>query len=339
MHDARRRTTTTPTFYSALLPYLGGKRRLAPLIFALLETNLPRETWGDRVFLDPMCGGGAVALTAKAHGFQVVASDIATRGWIAASGLIANNHVRLDDRDLAAMATGSVSRALPPALTSICTPAQAEWLARASAAADAGTEPRRSLRWLLIVKLLLRWFPLSLPSATDAAAAARGDTDDVSPRRLGHYLRAQHSLTARTLERAAAQVNTGVFGGAGRAERGDARAVLERTTADIAYLDPPYPGTAGYTKSYAAVDALLGGDRPSGSPPSLDELLDAARHIPLVVVSYGGPAQTLEAVVRVVERHRPVLQARAVPYTHLPALAKEATHAKDTELLILAGAR
>ena len=337
MPNAPRRTATTPAFYSALPPYLGGKRRLAPLIFALLEDSLPRDAWSERVFLDPMCGGGAVALTAKAHGFQVVASDIATRGWIAARGLIANDHVRLDARDLAAMAAGCGSRVLPEALTSICTPAQAAWLARAATAADACPEPRRSLRWLLILKLVLPWYPLSMPSAGDAATAARGDLDGLSPRRLGHYLRAQRPVTAATLEHTAAQVNTGVFGGSGRAERGDARAVLERTAADVTYFDPPYPGTTGYGRTYAAVDALLGDDGASGSPPTLDELLDAAREIPLVVLSYGGPGQTLDTVVPVVQRHRPVLRALAVPYPHLRAIAKETTNAKSTELLILAG--
>ena len=137
-----------------------------------------------------MCGAGAVALTAKAHGFQVVASDVAARGWIGARGLIANDYVRLDSRDLAALATECGTRRLPPALKSICTPAQSAWLVRAAAAADGCAEPRRSLRWLLILKLVLRWFPLSMPSAGDAAAAARGDFDDLSPKRIGHYLRA-----------------------------------------------------------------------------------------------------------------------------------------------------
>ena len=339
MPDAKRRTPAAPTFYGALLPYLGGKRRLAPLIFALLETALPRDAWDDRVLLDPMCGGGAVALTARAHGFQVVASDIAARGWIAARGLIANDHLRLDARDLATLATECGAHSLPPALTSICSPAQAAWLARAAAATGACDEPRRSLRWLLILKLLLRWFPLSMPSAGDAAAAARGDIDDLSPRRLGHYLRAQRPLTARTLERAAGQINAGVFGGGGRAERGDARAVLVATAADVAYLDPPYPGTTGYTRTYAAVDALLGDAGPSGCPPSLDELLDSAREIPLVVLSCGGRGQTLDTVVPIVERHRPVLRALAVPYPHLRAIAKEGSNATNTDLLILAGAR
>ena len=104
-----------------------------------------------------------------------------------------------------------------------------------------------------------------------------------------------------------------MFGGAGRAERNDARAVLAATAADVAYLDPPYPGTTGYGRTYAAVDALLGDDQTSGSPPSLDQLLDAARQIPLVVLSYGGRGQTLDTVVPIVERHRPVLRALAVP--------------------------
>ena len=47
--------------YGALPPYLGGKRRLAPLIFALLAETRPRASWPGLAFLDPCCGGGAVA--------------------------------------------------------------------------------------------------------------------------------------------------------------------------------------------------------------------------------------------------------------------------------------
>ena len=62
-----------PAFFAALLPYLSGKRLLAPLILALLQEFLPRERWRDSLFLDPFCGGCAVALYAKAAGFRVVA--------------------------------------------------------------------------------------------------------------------------------------------------------------------------------------------------------------------------------------------------------------------------
>ena len=85
---------------------------------------------------------------------------------------------------------------LPDEVAAVLTPAQAGWFSRALAAADRCVEPWRSLRRLLLIKLLLRLYPLSLPSATDAAAAACGDYDEISPHRLGHYLRARGLLSA-----------------------------------------------------------------------------------------------------------------------------------------------
>ena len=50
-----------PPLFDALPPYLGGKRRLAPLILADLAAELPAAEWPGASFCDPMCGGGAVA--------------------------------------------------------------------------------------------------------------------------------------------------------------------------------------------------------------------------------------------------------------------------------------
>ena len=92
-----------PTFLRALPPYLGAKRRLCPLIFAALAQVLPRQEWHHATFLDPMYGGGAVVLSAKAHGFHTTASDLAERGAIVASALIANDRVRLRRADCVAI--------------------------------------------------------------------------------------------------------------------------------------------------------------------------------------------------------------------------------------------
>ncbi len=80
-----------PSFFQALPAYFGGKRRLCPLIFALLGDVLRREAWREATFVDPFCGGGAVALYAKAQGFDVTASDLAERGAVMARALIANS--------------------------------------------------------------------------------------------------------------------------------------------------------------------------------------------------------------------------------------------------------
>ena len=56
--------------WRALPPYLGGKRRLCPLIFRELGRVVPRRLWPQLTLLDGFLGGGAVSLFAKAQGFS-----------------------------------------------------------------------------------------------------------------------------------------------------------------------------------------------------------------------------------------------------------------------------
>ena len=325
-------------YFRALPPYIGGKRRLSRLIFAVLFEVIPRETW-PMTFLDPMCGGGAVALSAKAFGFNVIASDIAARGGIVARALVANDTAKLSKQDVLALFedTGGRGYALPDEVSEVLTPSQAGWFARALAASDRCPEPWRSLRQLLLVKLLLRLYPLSLPSASDAAAAVCGDYDELSPRRLGHYMRVRGLLSPEHVWRIAQDVNLGVFGGYGSARQTDACFVMKDTSPDVVYLDPPYPGTSRYEQVYAVVDSFLDDGRPRRKPvPTLDELLAAAEHIPHIVLSYGGEGVTLPDLIAQVERHRHVVEALEIPYPHLQSIASEAKNATNSEFLIIA---
>lgn len=122
-------------FLLSLPPYLGGKRRLAPLIFALLTAVRPRELWASSVLLDPFSGGGAISLYAKAQGFSVISSDIAERAAVAGRALIANQGTRLRHADVLALAAAPASEG--PAATfvpKVFSAKQARWLeARAAA--------------------------------------------------------------------------------------------------------------------------------------------------------------------------------------------------------------
>ena len=332
-------SATSMPFFDALPAWLGGKRRLAPLIFALCDEELPRARWGDTVLLDPFSGGGAVSLYAKAQGFRVVASDVAERSAVIARALVANSDVRLRPDDVLSLfdepAVGC-PRVAGRYVTAVFSEAQADWIDRALAVADRRCEPARSLLLLVIIKLVLRLFPMSLPTASDAHRAATGDFDGISPRRLGHYLKSRELLTREGVWALAEEVNAGVFGGRGEARRGDAIEIVRSVPADVVYLDPPYPGTTGYDKAYAVLDALLADERPAGRAPGLDELLDAAAAAPLVMLSYGGPTVTLDALTALVARHRPVRRALAIPYAHLRSVATEENNAKNREYLILA---
>ena len=86
--------------YSALPAYFGGKSRLAPMIFSLLQEALLRSAWSSRRLLDPFLGRGAVSLYAKAQGFEVLCNDLARRSTVIGRGLIANGSTRLTITDL-----------------------------------------------------------------------------------------------------------------------------------------------------------------------------------------------------------------------------------------------
>ncbi len=62
----RRGRSRRLKMWSALYPYLGGKRRLCPLIFREIDRVVPRRLWPSLTFLDAFLGGGSVSLGAKA---------------------------------------------------------------------------------------------------------------------------------------------------------------------------------------------------------------------------------------------------------------------------------
>jgi hypothetical protein len=267
-------------FLRALPAYLGGKRRLAPLILARLANILPRSAWSHTSFLDPFSGGGAVSLCAKAQGFRVISSDVAERANIVSRALIANSGVRLsreDVLDLFREPPGEYPRIAASHSPKVFSSHQADWIDRALARARRRGDPIRSMLLLLIVKGVLRCQPMSMLRGTDARAAATGDFDRVSPRRLGHYMKARRLFTPERVWAIAEEVNAGVFGGIGEARSADAVTVIGETPADVVYLDLPYAGTSRYEREYQVLDDLLADHEPaSASPLELDSLLNAA---------------------------------------------------------------
>jgi len=181
--------------FDALPAYLGGKRRLAPLIFALLDRHVPRSGWQGKTFVDPFLGGGSVSLLAKAYGFRVICNDLALRSAVIGRAFIANGCVALERSDVALLLREPdipyprvAEERYAPSVFS-CEHARlidrALWWARS----DYFPEPKRSLALVLLIKWALRVQPMSMLRGTDARAAFSGDYDRVSPRRVGHYVR------------------------------------------------------------------------------------------------------------------------------------------------------
>lgn len=150
-----------PTF-SALPAYLGGKRRLAPLIFALLDRRVPRSEWQGMTFVDPFLGGGSVSLFAKLQGFRVVCSDLALRSAAIGRAFIANSSDTLDQSDVALLLR-EPDAAYPHVaderyVPSVFSREHARLIDQVlyRARSDRFPEPKRSLALVLLVKWTLR---------------------------------------------------------------------------------------------------------------------------------------------------------------------------------------
>jgi len=345
----RSRARPMNRFSKGLPAYLGGKRKLAPLIFALLASRVPRSNWPNLTFVDPFLGGGSVSLLAKAYGFEVHCNDIAYRSPLVGHALIVNSTVTLSDADVALLfrePDGDYPRMAEQQFSpSVFSLEHARFLDRGLYWARSGAFPdaKRHLVELLLVRWALRCQPMSQLRGTDARAAAEGDFDRVSPRRVGHYVASLRLLQPRAVVAMARQINGAVFPGRGFVSQMDAVDFLGRTHGDIVYFDPPYPGTTTYEKEYRALDILLEGrelppSRFSSHTEALQEIFQAASHIPAWLVSLNNAVLTLDQLLDLVRLHRPEAKAVEVPYRHLGSIASEEKNETNREYIILATA-
>jgi hypothetical protein len=333
------------SFFHALPPYPGGKRRLLPAIFGLIDSVCPQASWPDLVFADPFLGGGAVALAAKAQGFgHIVANDIAERSTLVGRGLLANHRVRLTPAAvLRLFAPAPEVHLAAPGLFRRMPGRHRALLENAWRHLHGGTfsDVERDLIALLLLKWLFAYFPLGLPAATDAHRIADGDFDPVTGARLAHYLRrGQRLLQPSTLLTMADQINLGIFPGTADVSQMDVFAFLPNVRADLVYLDPPYGGTQSYEKAFMLVDEFIGAEPPppsrfSSRQPPLDELLEACSHIPVLVLSLGNSLLDKERAKALVARHRQVHRLLCLPYRHYGAVASPSKSAANRELLVL----
>ncbi len=330
--------------FRALPAYVGGKRRLCPLIFGLLSSVLPERDWPGLRFVDPFLGGGSVSLYAKARGCHVVANDLALRSVVIGQALLANSTRRISAADVAQLLTPSGCgdhQAEERFVPSVFSRPHAQLIDRALANLASFDEPLRSLATLLLIKWILRIQPMSMLRGTDARAAFEGDLDRVSPRRLRHYLESRGLLSLPAWLRLADDVNAGVFPGTGEVYQEDAHSFLAHAAGDVVYLDSPYPRTASYEHEYAVLDELLEGERRpvsafSRSQDVLPSLLDACANIPVWLISLNNAVLSLDELEDLVRPHRRYVRSIAVPYRHLGSIAsKEKNHANQ-EFIVLA---
>ena len=177
---------------------------------------------------------------------------------------------------------------------------------------------------------------MSMPNATDAKYAAAGDWDRVSPRRVGHYLRAQRNVSHRDPDFVSRKRSTpGCSGAMGTALQGDALEIIHHTPATALYADPPI-GDHGLRTHLPPAGRLL------GDPPPPDRTwISQPCSSPRSRSRRRAVVRRTHRVARPTRGHRAPVPTRD-PHvgdssSHLPAIATEVTNAERYEYLIVAG--
>jgi adenine-specific DNA methylase len=332
---------------AALPPYQGSKRKLLGHVSRLLPP--PAEA---PVLLDAFCGGCAVSLFAKRRGYSVRANDLAERAVIVARALLPNNRVLIEREDLLRLFPSD--EGAPPGFVermyagSALPARQCRFLDRALPAARSLHEPKRSLLLLLLMRFIIDQRPMGNWGARRIIEQLDGgDYDAINASFLrDRTIRAAESHPLLLLEQLRKTMNAGVFAGAPcEVSQEDVFAFLGKQEAPAAFLDPPYPQTSSYEASLKPLDTILAGCVVEAEPSvfsgrdgveALDRLLEACRHVPVIVLSYGNAAITPEDLQALVAKHRSRVHMETIAYKHLPSLASEESKARNLEVLLRA---
>lgn len=342
----RRTRSRKLALWSALPPYLGGKRRLCPLIFREVDRLLPRHLWPGLTFLDGFLGGGSVSLYAKAQGFRVISTDIADRAIVVGQALIENSRVKLSREDvlrLAAPTDDSPGRIEQTYAPSTFTGPQARLLDRALiAAANTADRAKAALLRLLAVRVALLAHPMSQVRSGTIHRIGTGEFEAITESCVRHYVDGLRLTRPEKLWELAQSINGGVFSGHATVVKASVIDVLPEIEADVAYLDPPYCAVMSYEREYKVIDSILEGASRPTSPftardgaAMLDTLFERAIHIPVWVLSYGNVGNGIEELAAKMARLGRETRSIAIKYAHLPAVATAEKSAANREFLVV----
>ncbi len=342
----RREDSRRYSVLDALIPYLGGKRKLVSRICREIDAVISREHWPQLTLLDAFLGGGSVSLYAKAQGFSVISTDIATRSIMIGEALIANCRIRITREDLSRVLATPLAETTPNAMRfvpDVFTENVGAVLDRLFHAADhSPLKEKAALYRMLAVRTALLAHPMSQVRKGTAHRATTGEWESITPSCLSHYVDALRLDTLDRLWHLARKINAGVIGGRGRVIQGSVLDLLPSIQADIAYFDPPYSGVMSYEKEYQIIDQLLEGTTRPTSPFTardgalmIDTLLEKAQHIPVWVLSFGNAVASLEELESKMARFGRRTKAIAIRYQHLPAIATREKKAANREFLLI----
>jgi hypothetical protein len=235
---------------------------------------------------------------------------------------------------------GLVERELSPVAF---TQSQARVIDHALALATEAADPSKAaLLRLLAIRIALAAHPFSYARRGTIGKMTTGEYESITPSALPQYVRGLRLATFPQVWDLAERINHGVFEGRGEMRQGDTLELLPGIETDVLYADPPYEATRGYEAHYRVVDQILGDEsRPTsaftatGGAGLIDTLLERAKHIPLVVLSFGNETVSLQELEQKMVRHGRSTRAIEIPYARLAALSKGEKSGQDKELLVL----
>lgn len=341
--DVRKRAAS---FHVALPPYIGGKRRICPLIFREIDAVIPRRHWPGLRFLDAFMGGGSVSLYAKAQGFHVVSCDIAQRSLIIARSLVANSRIKLRFEDIAAVALDTKHEAGPIETAYVpktFTREQARLLDRIMwEAARSKDAVRGDLLRMLSIRIMLMTHPMARPRSGTIDRLADGQYESITPSCIKQYVDGLRLTTSKRLWEIAQDINAGVFNGLGEACPGDSFQTLREEPADVVYMDPPYPGTQSYEGYYYVLDEVFEGKKKGKNRMSdvdgvemVHDLISIAQRFPVWILSMGNAliqGKDLEALASEGGRSATAIE---IPYVHSANLRSEEAQADNREIVLV----
>jgi adenine-specific DNA-methyltransferase len=334
------------TLWSSLPPYLGGKRRLCPIIFREIDRIIPRRLWRTLTLLDAFHGGGSVSLFGKAQGFRVVACDIAERAIIIGRALIENSRVKLTREDVLRLLRphggppGRVEATMAP---STFTADQARFIDSAlRVAAEIPDPSKAALLLLLAMRMALLCHAYAQVRKGTIHRVSTGEFESITESAVYHYVDGLRLTTVSKLWDLAQQINGGVFEGRGAILKQSVLEALPTIQADVAYFDPPYPGVMSYEKEYKVIDEIFEGVSKPTSPFTakdganmIDGLFEKAQHIPVWVLSLGNAVVGVEELEAKMLRFGRRVKSIQLKYQHLPAVATEEKKATNLEFLVV----
>jgi len=332
--------------FGALPPYLGGKRRLCPLIFREIDRVIPRRRWRELTLLDAFLGGGSVSLFAKAQGFRVVTTDIAERSMVIGRALIENSRVRLTREDVVRVlaaktdVAGRIESTMSP---SVFTAEQTRFLDSALRVAGETLDPAKAnLLRLLALRVALLCHAYAQVRKGTIHRVTTGEYESITESAVYHYVDGLRLTTPTRLWNLAQQINAGVFEGRATVMKRSVLEALPEIEADAAYFDPPYPGVMSYEKEYKVIDQILEGHSRPTSPFTakdghnmIDGLLERAQHIPIWILSLGNAVVGVEELEAKMAKHGRQVKSIALRYQHLPAVATEEKKRENKEFIVV----